>query len=191
MAGYGLPHFSSVPGDDPVGWLIDGCEDLDPAIDERLPRSYYRLTEEGSRKPGALLQSARPDWRFAASGSFWVSQQAEVALFEALGKDQKHHRAAWFYANLPTLTTWPSGTPDLTTAACAVAASFVRSLCTVSWPSFQRIRTSNSGPARHVRLLRSHDQTSQAFRTPTASGLARSLPVRNRSSRAPLPVARG
>jgi PadR family transcriptional regulator PadR len=48
------------------GWLVDGWESLDPAIDKRPPRRYYRLTEEGSRQLGALLQSARADRRFAA-----------------------------------------------------------------------------------------------------------------------------
>jgi PadR family transcriptional regulator, regulatory protein PadR len=48
------------------GWLVDGWENLDPAIDKRPPRRYYRLTEEGSRQLGALLQSARTDRRFAA-----------------------------------------------------------------------------------------------------------------------------
>ena len=46
------------------GWLVDGWEELDPAIDKRPPRRYYRLTEEGARQLGAVLQKAEKDTRF-------------------------------------------------------------------------------------------------------------------------------
>jgi PadR family transcriptional regulator PadR len=61
------------------GWLVDGWEDLDPAIDKRPPRRYYRLTEEGSRELGALLQSARTDRRFAALKPAFAALQPRLA----------------------------------------------------------------------------------------------------------------
>jgi PadR family transcriptional regulator PadR len=48
------------------GWLVDGWEELNPSIDNRPPRRYYQLTEEGVRQLGAVLQSASADRRFAA-----------------------------------------------------------------------------------------------------------------------------
>ena len=61
------------------GWLVDGWEHLDPAIDKRPPRRYYRLTEEGSRQLGALLQSARTDRRFAALKPAFAALQPRLA----------------------------------------------------------------------------------------------------------------
>jgi PadR family transcriptional regulator len=61
------------------GWLVDGWEDLDPAIDKRPPRRYYQLTEEGSRQLGALLQSARTDRRFAALKPAFAALQPRLA----------------------------------------------------------------------------------------------------------------
>ena len=46
-------------------WLTDGWEELDPSVDKRPPRRYYRLTEEGARQLGAVLQAAKTDARFA------------------------------------------------------------------------------------------------------------------------------
>ena len=48
------------------GWLTDGWEALDPSVDKRPPRRYYKLTEKGSRQLGALMQAAKSDARFAA-----------------------------------------------------------------------------------------------------------------------------
>jgi PadR family transcriptional regulator, regulatory protein PadR len=61
------------------GWLNDGWEKLDPAIDKRPPRRYYQLTEEGSQQLGALLQSARNDRRFAALKPAFNALQPRLA----------------------------------------------------------------------------------------------------------------
>jgi PadR family transcriptional regulator, regulatory protein PadR len=61
------------------GWLVDGWEELDSAIEKRPPRRYYRLTEEGSRQLGALLQSARTDRRFAALKPAFAALQPRLA----------------------------------------------------------------------------------------------------------------
>jgi PadR family transcriptional regulator, regulatory protein PadR len=61
------------------GWLVDGWEELDPSIDKRPPRRYYRLTDKGSRQLGALLQSARNDRRFAALKPAFNALQPRVA----------------------------------------------------------------------------------------------------------------
>jgi PadR family transcriptional regulator len=61
------------------GWLVDGWEDLDPAIDKRPARRYYQLTEEGSRQLGALLQSAGTDRRFAALKPAFAALQPRLA----------------------------------------------------------------------------------------------------------------
>jgi PadR family transcriptional regulator PadR len=61
------------------GWLIDGWEDLDPAIDKRPPRRYYQLTEEGSQQLDALLRSARRERRFAAFEPAFAALQPRLA----------------------------------------------------------------------------------------------------------------
>ena len=48
------------------GWLRDGWEQIDPKVEKRPPRRYYRLTDVGARELGALAQTAT---RTAAHGS--------------------------------------------------------------------------------------------------------------------------
>ncbi|MEV7691839.1 helix-turn-helix transcriptional regulator [Microbacterium sp. NPDC089189] len=38
------------------GWLIDGWEQIDPALEKRPARRYYTLTEAGMRELGALAK---------------------------------------------------------------------------------------------------------------------------------------
>ena len=46
------------------GWLADGWEDGEPTEMGRPPRRYYRVTSEGRKQLGALLESARTESRF-------------------------------------------------------------------------------------------------------------------------------
>jgi DNA-binding PadR family transcriptional regulator len=44
-----------------VGWLQSRWEDVDPQVEGRPARRYYRLTAEGARAaPAALAQAVRP-----------------------------------------------------------------------------------------------------------------------------------
>lgn len=40
------------------GWLIDGWEEIDPAVAKRPPRRYYEITSDGLRELGAVLRRA-------------------------------------------------------------------------------------------------------------------------------------
>lgn len=47
-----------------AGWLEDGWEELAGAGSKRPPRRYYRLTDEGRREIGAIVERARCEDRF-------------------------------------------------------------------------------------------------------------------------------
>lgn len=40
------------------GWLVDGWEEIDPAVAKRPPRRYYELTADGLRELGAVVRRA-------------------------------------------------------------------------------------------------------------------------------------
>lgn len=49
-----------------AGWLEDGWEDPTEIAERRPPRRYYRLTDEGRREIGGILEQARADPRFVS-----------------------------------------------------------------------------------------------------------------------------
>jgi PadR family transcriptional regulator PadR len=46
------------------GWLTDGWENPAEITEQRPPRRYYRLTDDGRTSLGGILQRARTDARF-------------------------------------------------------------------------------------------------------------------------------
>jgi PadR family transcriptional regulator, regulatory protein PadR len=52
-------------------WLTDGWEDP-TRIQGRPPRRYYELTDEGKRRLGGLLASAKSDARFKHLRTVWA-----------------------------------------------------------------------------------------------------------------------
>jgi len=49
------------------GWLEDGWEDIATVRENRPPRRYYVLTNEGMRQLGAMATAAASDLRFTRS----------------------------------------------------------------------------------------------------------------------------
>lgn len=47
-----------------AGWLEDGWEETANPSPKRPPRRYYRLTDEGRREIGAIVDRARHENRF-------------------------------------------------------------------------------------------------------------------------------
>jgi PadR family transcriptional regulator, regulatory protein PadR len=43
-----------------AGWVSSAWEDIDPILEGRRPRRYYRLTAEGAKAAQAALARARP-----------------------------------------------------------------------------------------------------------------------------------
>jgi DNA-binding PadR family transcriptional regulator len=50
------------------GWLVSRWEDIDPHVEKRPPRRYYRFTAGGAQQASAACASARRPTRAALRG---------------------------------------------------------------------------------------------------------------------------